>query len=273
MSDSIPQKQCSKCKQFKPATLEFFSGEKRVLDGLTRQCRACRNKGLNERYKNDPEYREYLERKKVERRNDPVKSQHDKERERKRSQRPEQKTRTNELARLRRTNPGYRQKEYDRKNKRRRERYAEDPEYREHVLEQCKASETKPERRVKIRLYKRERYHNNPEHRRRHKAGIERYNQTDRGKNAHRVTSSKRRAKKRNAEGFYTNDDIEVQYRSQSGKCWHCGKQLKGKYEVDHLIPLDKGGTNWPNNIVCACRKCNRSKGAKLTIEWNGKLF
>jgi 5-methylcytosine-specific restriction endonuclease McrA len=36
------------------------------------------------------------------------------------------------------------------------------------------------------------------------------------------------------------------------------------------VIPLDRGGSNGPENIVIACPECNHSKHNKLPHEWNG---
>lgn len=83
----------------------------------------------------------------------------------------------------------------------------------------------------------------------------------------------KRRARKANAAGIFTKADVDLLYRSQKGKCWHCGKSIESGYHIDHLIPLSRGGSNWPNNLVLACPSCNLSKGAKMPHEWNGKLF
>ena len=101
------------------------------------------------------------------------------------------------------------------------------------------------------------------------------YQKTWREANSEAIKSycHRRRACKKNAEGTHTSEDVRLQYNSQKGKCWHCGVELNGVYHVDHLIPLAKGGTNAANNIVCACAKCNLSKGAKTTQEWNGRLF
>lgn len=112
-----------------------------------------------------------------------------------------------------------------------------------------------------------------PEYREYNKKRGQEYRESERGKLVCQTKARRDRAKRRGSEGFHTADDVILQYRSQNGKCWHCGKKLNNKFEVDHLIPIDKGGTNWPNNIVCSCRKCNRSKGGKYTYEWNGRLF
>ena len=33
--------------------------------------------------------------------------------------------------------------------------------------------------------------------------------------------------------------------------------------EIDHIVPLALGGENTTHNLRLACRRCNRSKGAK----------
>lgn len=51
-------------------------------------------------------------------------------------------------------------------------------------------------------------------------------------------------------------------------KCFYCGASPKNdpnvKLEIDHIIPLDKGGTNDKNNLVTACWDCNEGKKNKL---------
>jgi len=80
-----------------------------------------------------------------------------------------------------------------------------------------------------------------------------------------------RRARKLNASGSFTATDIDIQYQKQGGLCWWCGKELHNKYHIDHVIPLSRGGSNYPENLVCACAHCNLSKGSKLPGEWQGK--
>lgn len=38
--------------------------------------------------------------------------------------------------------------------------------------------------------------------------------------------------------------------------------------EVDHIIPLSRGGSHDESNLQCLCRQCNGSKGARLPGEW-----
>ena len=49
-------------------------------------------------------------------------------------------------------------------------------------------------------------------------------------------------------------------------KCAYCGCGLK--MEMEHVIPVDKGGGFTRTNIVPACRSCNRSKTNWLLHEW-----
>jgi predicted HNH restriction endonuclease len=46
----------------------------------------------------------------------------------------------------------------------------------------------------------------------------------------------------------------------QGWKCGKCGKMLDETYEVDHVIPLYKGGTNDESNLVGLCPHCHRTK-------------
>lgn len=81
-----------------------------------------------------------------------------------------------------------------------------------------------------------------------------------------------RRARQQNASGSHTAADVAAQRSRQKGKCYWCGKKVGDDYHVDHVVPLSKGGSNGPENIVIACAACNLSKGAKHPIEFAGVL-
>lgn len=87
--------------------------------------------------------------------------------------------------------------------------------------------------------------------------------------------AQRRRARKRNAEGTHTAADIQAQYKAQKGKCYYCATKVGDTYHVDHVIPLSRGGSNWPENLVIACPDCNCSKQDKLPHEWirGGRLL
>lgn len=89
-----------------------------------------------------------------------------------------------------------------------------------------------------------------------------------------RAGCQKRRARKLSAEGAHTAKDIREQLKRQKGKCYYCGGKLEN-YHVDHVIPLSRGGSDGPDNLVIACPHCNDSKGTKLPHEWpkGGRLL
>lgn len=89
-----------------------------------------------------------------------------------------------------------------------------------------------------------------------------------------------RRARKRNAEGRHTAADVSRIFEGQRGLCANCHTALfkcgKNKFHVDHIIPLVRGGSNWPDNLQCLCPACNNRKRAKDPIAWaneNGRLL
>ena len=49
--------------------------------------------------------------------------------------------------------------------------------------------------------------------------------------------------------------------------CQYCG-QRGGELECDHVHPVSKGGSNHTENLVAACKACNREKRAKTLDEW-----
>lgn len=90
-----------------------------------------------------------------------------------------------------------------------------------------------------------------------------------------RVASSLRRSRVAEAEGSFTKNDIDNIYRLQNGKCAYfksCHNSLDNGYQIDHIVPLSKGGTNWPRNLQLTCQPCNGSKNAKDPIEFSREL-
>lgn len=82
-----------------------------------------------------------------------------------------------------------------------------------------------------------------------------------------RIRRSKERARLKDVfiEGV---DPIKV-FGRDSWRCQLCGKKLKRKDrgtikdnapELDHIVPLSKGGEHSYRNTQCACRKCNELK-------------
>ena len=50
------------------------------------------------------------------------------------------------------------------------------------------------------------------------------------------------------------------------GICAYCGAE--NATTVDHVIPVARGGDDNENNLVCACVRCNTSKGKKMPADF-----
>ena len=69
----------------------------------------------------------------------------------------------------------------------------------------------------------------------------------------------------------YGDDRLREIFDYGGGDCGCCDKQLsfsnyaafgrRGAWEVDHKIPLSRGGSENLRNLVPMCIPCNRSKG------------
>jgi len=63
----------------------------------------------------------------------------------------------------------------------------------------------------------------------------------------------------------------EVSKLYSASECFYCKKQLTDKDKtVDHKIPVSKGGTNDPSNLVISCSFCNSAKSNKTSKEYMG---
>lgn len=85
--------------------------------------------------------------------------------------------------------------------------------------------------------------------------------------------SRNRKAREKGNGSFHTAEDIQAQYARQKGKCFYCHKKVGEDYHVDHVVPLIKGGSNGPENLVVACPACNLSKHAKHPMDYCGRLL
>ena len=86
---------------------------------------------------------------------------------------------------------------------------------------------------------------------------------------SHRRANSSRRALIRGCDVKEVVDPFRV-FDRDGWRCQICFKKtpksMRGKYhdkapELDHILPLSKGGDHSYANTQCACRKCNRIKG------------
>ena len=74
---------------------------------------------------------------------------------------------------------------------------------------------------------------------------------------------------RRMGEGVYGPEMAEAIRVLRSQSCVYCGSPED--IEIDHIVPLSRGGTNDLDNLAPACRPCNRSKFNRLPDEWQGR--
>ena len=82
----------------------------------------------------------------------------------------------------------------------------------------------------------------------------------------HRAHQQNRRARKQANGGRLSPDIVERLFALQRGKCACCGVPLGDSYDLDHIVPLVRGGANSDENVQLLTARCNRQKGASDPI-------
>lgn len=78
-----------------------------------------------------------------------------------------------------------------------------------------------------------------------------------------------RRARKKNALGSVSAGIWEKLFTLQKGACICCGVDLKKvTANLDHVIPLARGGMHDDRNLQLLCQKCNNQKHSKDPIDF-----
>ncbi len=74
-------------------------------------------------------------------------------------------------------------------------------------------------------------------------------------------------ANRRLAPGKLTTVQVRDLREAADDVCAYC-LQLYARLVLEHVIPISRGGTNTPDNIVMSCQRCNNSKGTKTPLEF-----
>jgi len=85
-----------------------------------------------------------------------------------------------------------------------------------------------------------------------------------------RQLAARRRARKLEAAGSFTVAEWRALVEVWGGRCAYCGE--RAPLEVDHRVPLARGGNNSIDNILPACGRCNRRKHAMSEREFRARL-
>ena len=79
-------------------------------------------------------------------------------------------------------------------------------------------------------------------------------------------TQARRRARERGAVGSHTLGEWLEKCALFGRRCFYCGEARP--LTRDHKVPLIRGGSDFIDNIVPACRRCNCSKGTRTSSEF-----
>lgn len=72
------------------------------------------------------------------------------------------------------------------------------------------------------------------------------------------------RARKAGVDGEASGEQIAARVEYYGEKCYLCGDDYEG---ISHVIPMSRGGGNWPCNIRPICKSCRSSKRNKTLYE------
>lgn len=273
-----PYKQCRICSDVFPATSDYFYTRSSSKDGLRNECKTCLRERDKARYAANPEkYRakqhdywenhreEYREYYRQWRARNPDKL-------REKNRRYYAKSRDKQLEANRRWYYANRERRLEQTKAYAKARPRQTAQYQRKYRESQRGKNTRRQwyiaNKRRVAEYGQQWYRNNYD---KHLERTRRWRENNREKS--RALWHRYRARKLAADGQYTPDNVAQQYVSQNGRCWWCGKLVGNTYHVDHRIPLSRGGSNAPENLVISCPACNCSKGAKLPHEWNGRLL
>lgn len=247
-TDLLVMKTCTKCKEEKPSTLEYFHQFKRSSDGLRGMCKICRNEE-NRRYKQENKKR-ILEYNKEYRKNsvEVIKRYREKNKERTReyNKRKYEENREDIIKQTR--------KYYEENKERLSER---SKEYREENKERIskRAQKYREENKEYYKKYFKRYYEEKP--------------------HIFRSARQRRRTKGKEVSHTLSAEQWEEIKMFFGGSCSYCGMTEEEHVNVfnevlhqEHFIPLSKGGEYTHNNIIVACRACNCSKKNKDFFEW-----
>jgi len=80
----------------------------------------------------------------------------------------------------------------------------------------------------------------------------------------------KYRYRTRKQENGIVKYNVKDMFERDDYTCRYCGNEAK---ELDHIIPISRGGEDSPNNVASSCVSCNRRKHIKTSTEFMKPVF
>lgn len=102
----------------------------------------------------------------------------------------------------------------------------------------------------------------------RRRAWHKEYFSTGKGKMINKANGHKRRAMLRGNGGSFSEDEILYLEVFYNNACPVCDGWIGEEYNIDHVIPIVKGGDNFATNLQLLCEFCNKSKNDRLMEDW-----
>lgn len=88
-----------------------------------------------------------------------------------------------------------------------------------------------------------------------------------RAANPLRRRASRAVSRRHDTEGAdLTTKQWEAMLQAANGICSYCGTEQR--LQLDHVLPLSRGGRHTLTNVVPACADCNMVKNSKTVAEW-----
>jgi len=83
-----------------------------------------------------------------------------------------------------------------------------------------------------------------------------------------RANEHRRRVRETSQLGDWKPEYEALLLQEQHGCCYYCQIPFQPNYDLEHKIPLSRGGMHDISNIVLSCRSCNVKKGIKTDEEF-----
>lgn len=82
----------------------------------------------------------------------------------------------------------------------------------------------------------------------------------------HAVSNARRARLKKAKVGRVTAKDLSALLESQGYRCKLCGTDISAKKDLDHIMPIARGGSHTLEKLQYLCPPCNRRKWAHVPL-------